>query len=121
MKNCAIGPIRFQRRLPTVALVAGCLLAAGILPGKALAADPVHCGGTAMLGAATLMCSHVAPKAPPQLCDFEWSLLSSSGGPQTVGGSFMLPPGATNVQVYQAGGFTRALAPPIVLCRKAGK
>ena len=37
--------------------------------------------------------------------------------PQLVQGAVTLPPGASNVQVYQGSGFARAIAPPIVLCQ----
>jgi hypothetical protein len=32
-------------------------------------------------------------------------------------GSFLLPPGAANVQVYQGAGFDRSMSDPIVICR----
>ncbi|MGN6548495.1 MAG: hypothetical protein ACTHJ3_01165 [Pararhizobium sp.] len=85
----------------------------------ALAEGAVSCGGMAMLGAAQLLCNHVAPRAPTQLCTFKWSLLTSDGEPKTVEGSFLLPPKATNVQVYSGSGFDRALSNPVVLCQSA--
>ena len=83
----------------------------------ALANDAVSCGGAAMLGGAQLNCSHVQPKAPPQFCTFSWSLHTMTGDQKIVEGSFMLPPGASNVQVYQGNGFDSALSNPIVICR----
>ncbi|HVW57594.1 MAG TPA: hypothetical protein VHC00_18100 [Rhizobiaceae bacterium] len=71
----------------------------------------------AMLGGAQLVCSHVAPKAPTQFCTYSWSLHSTEAGQQIVEGSFMLPPGAKNVTVYQGSGFDSAYSNPIVLCR----
>lgn len=83
----------------------------------AVAKDAVSCGGAAMLGGALLNCSHVQPKAPPQFCTFSWALHTMAGGQQIVEGSFTLPPGAANVQVYQGSGFDSALSNPIVICR----
>jgi len=77
----------------------------------------VECAGMAMLGGAQLVCSHVAPKAPTQFCTYSWSLHSMNNGQQTVEGSFMLPPGAKNVTIYQGNGFDSAYSNPIVLCR----
>jgi hypothetical protein len=34
-----------------------------------------------------------------------------------VQGSFLMPPGAANVQVYQGSGFVSAISEPIVICR----
>ncbi|WP_296747633.1 hypothetical protein [Mesorhizobium sp.] len=97
-------------RTVTVAAVLGCAL-------PAAAKDTVSCGGAAMLGGAQLNCSHVEPKAPPQFCTFSWALHMPAGGQQVVEGSFTLPPGASNVQVYQGSGFDSALSNPIVICR----
>jgi hypothetical protein len=77
----------------------------------------VSCGGAAMLGAAQLNCSHVERGAPAQFCTFSWALHRTDGGEKIVEGSFLLQPGASNVQVYQAGGFDSALSGPIVMCR----
>ncbi|SER52820.1 hypothetical protein SAMN05216548_12327 [Faunimonas pinastri] len=103
--------------------VAAVTIAAGLLcPGVARAEGAISCGGAALLGAAQLVCSHVAPRQPTQFCTFTWTLMASSGKPTVVDGSFMLPPGASNVQVYQGSGFQNALSNPIVLCqgRKTG-
>ncbi|MBZ9755392.1 hypothetical protein LB524_08850 [Mesorhizobium sp. ESP6-5] len=86
-------------------------------PGAAAAKDAVSCGGAAMLGGAQLNCSHVETKAPPQFCTFSWDLHTMAGDQKVVEGSFMLPPGASNVQVYQGSGFDSALSNPIVICR----
>ena len=77
----------------------------------------VNCGGAAMLGAALLNCSHLAPAKPAQLCNFSWSLLQVGNVPQVVSGSFLLPPGASNAQVYQGAGYVAALASPVILCQ----
>lgn len=81
------------------------------------AAKAVSCAGMAMLGGAQLVCSHVDANAPVQFCTYSWSLHSMESGQQTVEGSFMLPPGATNVTIYQGSGFDSAYSNPIVLCR----
>ncbi|OBQ94743.1 hypothetical protein A9K66_04930 [Mesorhizobium sp. AA23] len=83
----------------------------------AAAKEAVSCGGAAMLGGAQLNCSHVQPKAPPQFCTYSWALHTSAGDQKVVDGSFTLPPGASNAQVYQGSGFDSALSNPIVICR----
>ena len=88
-------------------------------PGIAAAKDVVSCGGAAMLGGAQLNCSHVEPKAPPQFCTYSWDLHTSAGDQKIVEGTFLLPPGASNVTVYQGSGFDSALSNPIVICRGA--
>ncbi len=85
--------------------------------GPAFAKTIVSCGGAALLGGAQLLCSHIDPKEPAQLCTFSWALATSTNQTQVVQGSFLLPPGASNVQVYQGGGFAHALSEPIVLCQ----
>ncbi|MBZ9742799.1 MULTISPECIES: hypothetical protein [unclassified Mesorhizobium] len=97
-------------RIAAVTALVGC-------SGAAVAKDAVSCGGAAMLGGAQLNCSHVEPKAPPQFCTFSWDLHTMAGDQKVVEGSFMLPPGASNVQVYQGSGFDSALSNPIVICR----
>ena len=84
----------------------------------AAAASPVSCGGAVMLNAAALMCSHLNPQAPPQLCTYSWSLLTTDGKTKVASGSFLLQPGATNLPIYQANGFLNALSPPIVMCQR---
>jgi hypothetical protein len=89
-----------------------------LLAGHACAKEKaVNCAGMAMLGGAQLACSHVDPNAPAQFCTYSWSLHSTENGQKTVEGSFMLPPGAKNVTVYQGSGFDSAYSDPIVLCR----
>jgi hypothetical protein len=97
-------------KIATVLAIAGC-------PGVAVAKEAVSCGGAAMLGGAQLNCSHVEPKAPPQFCTFSWALHTAAGDLKVVEGTFMLPPGASNVTVYQGSGFDSALSNPIVICR----
>jgi hypothetical protein len=97
-------------RIMVVAALSGCAF-------PAAAKDAVSCGGAAMLGGAQLNCSHVQPKAPQQFCTFSWALHTMAGDQRIVEGSFTLPPGASNVQVYQGSGFDSALSNPIVICR----
>ncbi|MDQ0471950.1 hypothetical protein [Labrys wisconsinensis] len=85
--------------------------------GPAAAASPVSCGGAAMLGAAQLLCSHTDPKQPTQLCTFSWDLVTSDNVSKVVEGSFLLPPGSSNVQVYSGSGFNNQLSQPIILCQ----
>jgi hypothetical protein len=99
------------------ALVLAALFATGIDAAAAVAAPAVSCGGAAMQGGAQLVCSHVDPKAPPQLCTFSWALTTDANVTETVGGSFLIPPGAANLQVYQGAGFVSAATPPIVMCQ----
>jgi hypothetical protein len=87
--------------------------------GPAVAGSAVSCGGAAMLGGAQLNCSHIDPKAPAQLCTFSWALLTMANTSKIVEGSFLLPPNASNMQVYQASGFSGQLASPIILCEGA--
>lgn len=95
--------------------------AAGLAPlaaaSPALAKTIVSCGGAALLGGAQLLCSHLDPGAPPQMCTFSWALATPANQTQVVQGSFLIAPGAANVQVYQASGFARAVSEPIVLCQ----
>jgi hypothetical protein len=91
------------------------LLALGSWPAKA--APVVACGGAAMQGGAQLMCSHTDPDKPAQFCTFSWDLMTAENGSQIVQGSFLIPPGAANVQVYQGAGFVSAVTEPIVICR----
>lgn len=84
---------------------------------NAFADQAVSCGGFAMLGGAQMTCSHVVPKAPTQFCTFSWALMTTDGGLDNVAGSFVLPPGSSNMMVYQGAGFSSALSNPIVLCQ----
>ena len=102
-------------------LVAATPIAAGLI--AALAASPaagktiVSCGGAALLGGVQLLCSHVDPSAPTQICTFSWALATAANQTQVVQGSFVMPPGTSNLTVYQGSGFARALSEPIVLCQ----
>ncbi|MCW6507221.1 hypothetical protein [Lichenifustis flavocetrariae] len=95
------------------------LLAAGVFwtVGHAEADTAVNCGGFAMLGGAQIVCSQVQSQAPTQFCTFSWALLTTGGAVNTTQGSFLLPPGASDVTVYQGAGFATALSEPIVLCQ----
>jgi hypothetical protein len=88
-----------------------------IAPGPAAASSIVSCDGEALLSGALLFCSHLDPKQPPQLCTFSWTLATPANRSQIVEGTFLLPPGSSNVQVYQGAGFIRAMSEPIVLCQ----
>jgi hypothetical protein len=91
------------------------LLASTIGPG--LAKSAASCAGVAMLGGAQLVCSQADPGAPAQLCTFSWALVTAANATQVVQGSFLLPPQASNLTVYQGGGFSSASSNPIVLCQ----
>lgn len=86
-------------------------------PGAAFAKAAFSCGGVALLGGVQLICSHVDPTAPAQICSYSWALATPANQTRIVQGSFLLPPGASNVEIYQGAGFARALAEPIVLCQ----
>ncbi len=88
---------------------------------SALAAPASSCGGFALQGGAQLLCSHVDPTAPAQICTYSWSLMGADGL-DVVSGSFLLAPGMNNLTVYQGSGFSYAISNPIVLCqgRKSG-
>ncbi|MGI3899604.1 MAG: hypothetical protein ACRYGP_32400 [Janthinobacterium lividum] len=96
---------------------AALVLALVMAPLPALAAPPFTCGGFAQLGGAQLLCSHVDPKAPTQICTYSWTLAATNGAPSVVQGSFMLTPGQANVTVYQGNGFAYPLGTPVVLCQ----
>src|SRR5271155_1396565 len=87
------------------------------LTSPALAKSAVSCGGAALIGGAQLLCSHVDPKAPAQLCTFSLALATAANQTQVVSGSFLLAPGVSNLQVYEGSGFTHAMSEPIVLCQ----
>ena len=119
-----MGPARLLPRnfAPGLASCLALVLALLAADGTALAGQAVSCGGAAMLGGAQLMCSHVDPDAPTQLCTFSWDLKTTNDASQIVEGSFLLPRGASNVQVYQGSGFNSQIGQPIILCqgRKGG-
>jgi hypothetical protein len=81
------------------------------------ASQPVVCGGAAMMGGAQLMCSHTDPDKPAQFCTFSWDLMRTDETAEVVEGSFLIPPEAKNVQVYQGSGFNSQISSPIVVCR----
>lgn len=96
----------------------GALVAAPLLAACPAAAAPAFsCGGFAMAGGAEMLCSHVDPKAPAQVCTYSWTLLTAANAANVVSGSFLLPPGVANAIVYQGSGFTGALSPPVILCQ----
>ncbi len=96
------------------ALAAGfALLAASPALGKSI----VSCGGAVLLGGVQLLCSHVDPVAPAQVCSYSWALATPANQTQIVQGSFLIPPRTSNLMVYQGGGFVRAMSEPIVLCQ----
>jgi hypothetical protein len=93
------------------------VLALTATAGPALAKSAVTCGGAAMLGGAQLICNHVDPKQPTQLCTFSWALATPANQTQVVSGSFLIAPRAANIQVYQGSGYSHAMSQPIVLCQ----
>ena len=99
--------------MKAAALTAVLLAAAG----GAGAAPAFSCGGFAMLGGAQLICSHVDPTAPTQICTFSWTLMTPSSGLQVAQGSFLLPRGVSDATVYQGSGFSGELSPPIIMCQ----
>ena len=88
-----------------------------LLAGPAFGKQIVSCGGAVLLGGAQLLCSHVDPSAPPQICTYSWAMATPANQTQIVEGSFLIPPGTSNLMVYQGSGFVRALSEPIVLCQ----
>ncbi len=83
----------------------------------ASAAPAFSCGGFAMLGGAQLLCSHVDPKAPAQMCTYSWALVTPANTVQMAQGSFLLPTGVANATVFQGSGVNGELSAPIVLCQ----
>jgi hypothetical protein len=104
-----------RRSVAIPRLIAGvlALLASPPAVGKTV----VSCGGAALLGGVQLMCSHVDPTAPAQVCSYSWALATPANQTQIIEGSFLIPPGTSNLMVYQGSGFNRALSEPIVLCQ----
>jgi hypothetical protein len=92
-------------------------LATGLAAAPAAARPAVRCAGAVLMGAAQLLCSHADPMAPTQTCTYRWELATDANQPQLAQGSFAIPPGASNVQIWQGSGFARALTSPIVLCQ----
>ena len=88
-----------------------------ILPAEnspAGAASPVSCGGAAMQGAGP---QDKVVRELKELCNFSWALITTANVSRIVEGSFLLPPGAANLQVYQGAGFSSAASQPIVMCQ----
>jgi hypothetical protein len=104
-----------RRSAAVLALTAGMLALVACTP--AVGKTAVSCGGAALLGGVELLCSHVDPTAPPQICSYSWALATPANQTQIVEGSFLIPTGSSNVIVYQGSGFIRALSEPIVLCQ----
>lgn len=98
-------------------LLASVLAGALLIPATVEAAQPYACGGAALAGGAQLICSHVDPTAPPQSCNFFWSLMTTDDTTSVVQGTFLLEPGTSNAIVYQGFGFNMALANPIITCQ----
>ena len=113
--------LKTRRRIrPRTAALIGLSAVCAALHGtvsRAEAAQPVVCGGAAMQGGAELMCSHTDPDKPTQFCTFTWDLMRNDNSTQVVQGSFLIPPGAANVQEYQGSGFASQITAPIVICR----
>ena len=101
--------------------LAQALAAALILPTAVEAAQPYACGGAALAGGAQLICSHTDPTAPPQSCNFFWSLMTTDATTSVVQGTFLLEPGTSNAVVYQGFGFAMALANPVISCQSSPK
>lgn len=80
-------------------------------------APAFSCGGFALLGGAQLLCSHVDPKAPPQMCSFSWALVTPANSVEVAQGSFLLANGVTNATIYQGSGVAGELSAPIVMCQ----
>jgi len=83
----------------------------------AFSAAVVNCSGAAMVGGAQLVCSHVDPKSPAQLCTYSWALATTGNQTQVIEGTVLLVPGASNVTVFQGSGFSHAMSGPIVMCQ----
>ena len=120
-ENGGFPPAAGCRFFVRIAGIAG-LLAIGALAAVATArpasaATPANCAGDVMMGGAELMCS-LPVKSPPQLCTYSWALTTADNEPKVVNGSFLLPPGVANMQIYEAFGFNNEMSPPIVLCNE---
>jgi hypothetical protein len=104
-----------RRSVAMPRLIAGIMALLASTP--AVAKTIVSCGGAALLGGVQLLCSHVDPTAPAQVCSYSWALATPANQTQIVEGTFLIPPGTSNLMVYQGSGFSRALSEPIVLCQ----
>ncbi len=86
-------------------------------PSAATAKSVVSCAGAALSGGAQLVCNHLDPTAPAQLCTYSWALATPANDTQVINGTALIPPGANNVTVYQGAGFAHAMSEPIVMCQ----
>ena len=93
------------------------LLALVFAASEAVAKPVVSCAGAVLLGGVQLLCSHVVPTAPAQICTYSWALATPANQTKVIEGSVLIPPGSSNVMVYQGSGFVRAMSEPIVLCQ----
>jgi hypothetical protein len=81
----------------------------------AVAKSAVSCAGAVVAGGAQLLRSDVGSDTPAQLCTFSWALETiQANQPEIVTGSVLMPPGSSNIEVYQGAGFARAMSEPIV-------
>ena len=64
-----------------------------LLAGPAFGKQIVSCGGAVLLGGAQLLCSHVDPSAPAQICTYSWALATPANQTQVVEGSFLIAAG----------------------------
>jgi hypothetical protein len=108
---------RLLAEISAGATILASILALTAMASPAAAKSAVSCGGAVLLNGTELLCSHVDPKEPEQFCTYSWALATLTNQTQIVQGSFLLPPGASNIVVYQGGGFIRAMSEPIVLCQ----
>lgn len=107
-------------RFSTRSLITTVVLSLGLpiaMISPAFAKMVVNCAGAALVGGAQLLCTHLDPKSPAQLCTYSWALATMANQTQVIEGSFLLPPGANNVTVYQGAGFSHAMSNPIVMCQ----
>ena len=105
---------------PARGLIRAAVISLGLpiaMVSPAFAKTVVNCAGAALVGGAQLLCSHVDPKSPAQLCTYSWALATMTNQTQVVSGTFLMTPGASNVTVYQGVGFAHAMSDPIVMCQ----
>ncbi len=105
---------------PVRSLIQTAILSIGLpfaMVSPAFARTVVNCAGAALVGGAQLICSHVDPRSPAQLCTYSWALATTSNQTQVIEGTFLIAPGANNVTIYQGVGFSHAMSNPIVMCQ----
>lgn len=110
-------PHMSPRSIPCFALASVTIAVGLIAASPASARTTVQCAGAAMSGGAQLICNHVVPTAPAQLCTYTWALATMDNVTQVVTGTTLVPPGARNMTVYQGSGFAHAMGEPIVMCQ----